>query len=205
MENILDDNSLKSKKETDYSLYASFGNRTAASILDMLVLIPIYILIGYNYQVWKILSVDILLNISPFFYKIIMEWKFGATVGKMAIKLRVVDYNLQKISLLSSSKRFSTYFFAYLPNIIFSYYLFNQEVFYTLSSEELDSLILTYDSYWINLTLSFVIWIGTCGVVLFSKKKQAAHDLIAKTYCVKLKELKNFKEVDLKLHHKNAN
>lgn len=196
-EGILDDEFKRKKKIIRDMLYASFPRRVAAFFIDVMVFIPIYWLSEQNMNVWKSLSIDFMLTIViPIAYKIIMEWKYGATIGKFLMKIRVVNYKLESISLYDSIKRFSLYFFSYLSSFIFSCLVFSNPAFSELSYDSLNFFIESNSFYWPNLLIIFFINLSTCSFVLFSKNKQALHDFIAKTYCVNKNDLLNLKEVN---------
>ena len=71
--------------------YAGFGIRLLAVIIDGFVTSPIGILIVYNFLVIKSFPLMILTTILSALYKPLMEWRYGATVGKMTLKLKVID------------------------------------------------------------------------------------------------------------------
>ena len=96
-------------------IYANFWERLAAFLIDSLILsalscIPIFILIfliaNYEINVWYFL----LVYIGPFIlilaYYIYFESRLGATPGKMALKIKVVDFNFEKITATRASGRF---------------------------------------------------------------------------------------------------
>ena len=74
--------------------YAGVGPRFVASLIDALVFIVVaipFILLYVNSQSSSVLiAMDLLLGILAFAYYIVMEAIWGATLGKMALGLRVV-------------------------------------------------------------------------------------------------------------------
>jgi uncharacterized RDD family membrane protein YckC len=74
--------------------YAGFWYRLGALIIDGLVLAPVTFGISYfNITAWKSVEILILLSLIGIIYKPWMEFKFGATVGKMALKMKVVNFD----------------------------------------------------------------------------------------------------------------
>lgn len=71
-------------------IYATFWERLLALIVDALVFAPLAIIklfteSGWSYQVYIILTAFLGLV-----YKPLMEYKYGATLGKMTLKIIVV-------------------------------------------------------------------------------------------------------------------
>jgi uncharacterized RDD family membrane protein YckC len=193
---VLDDGEHEKQKVLHETLYASFGKRVLATIVDCLVFIPIYYISDYNYNSWKLLSLDLFLTIFiPVTYRIIMEWKYGATIGKMVAKLRVVNYELKPISFIQSVKRFSVYFLTYSFSVISTITLFYHPEFYQVSGDEMEFLFET-DAYLICLAGIILPSIITAGFVLVADKKQALHDFIAQTYCVNQSDWQNLQEIE---------
>lgn len=149
-----------------------------------------------NYDTWKLFSLELIFTfLIPIVYRIIMEWKYGATIGKMATKLKVVDYQFNPISFVQSVKRFSIYFLSYLFSLLSSIAIFSHPEFYQVSGEAMAFLFET-DIYWIYLTLMLLPNLFTAGFVLITKKKQTLHDFIAQTYCVNKNDWLNWQEID---------
>lgn len=195
-EAILDDGAHEKQKLLHETLYASFGKRVLASIIDSFVFLPLFYLSDYNYNSWKSFSLELLFTfLIPIVYRIIMEWKYGATIGKMATKLKVVDYQFNSISFVQSVKRFSIYSLSYLFSLLSSIAIFYHPEFYEVSGEEMEFLFET-DVYWIYLTAILLLNGFTVSFVLMTKKKQALHDFVAQTYCVNKNDWLNWQEID---------
>ena len=193
---ILDDETHRKQKASNPLLYASFGKRTLAAMIDGFIFIPTYMIADHNYESWKSLPLDLLLTIFiPVVYKIIMEWKYGGTIGKILMKLTLVDQQLNPISFTQSLKRFSIYFLTYSFSVISTLAIFGHPEFQQVSGEEMEFLFET-DIYWICLASIFFLNLLTVSFVLLTKKKQALHDLIAQTYCVNKINLFNLQEID---------
>jgi uncharacterized RDD family membrane protein YckC len=193
---VLDDEEHKKREMSNEMLYASFGKRVLASLIDGLIFIPTYCLAEYNYNTWKLLPLELLLTILlPIVYKIVTEWQYGATLGKLIMKLKIVDTELNSISFIQSLKRFSIYFLSYFFSVMSTIAVFYHPEFYQVSGEEMEFLFET-DIHWILLTMIFLVNFFTIIFVLGTKKRQTLHDLIAQTYCVNEKELLNLQELD---------
>src|SRR5450755_3907233 len=114
--------------------FATFLSRFGAFFLDgiiiLVITLPITIL---NVMTWKIPYLFVLTSLIAIAYKPFMEYRFGATVGKMAARLRVVGHSFGKVTLKEELSRVSFYlipqilqqtltFTVYLSNSFFSNY-----------------------------------------------------------------------------------
>jgi len=96
-------------KIDDNNVYAGFGRRLGAAFIDILVLMPATVIfvylqgIGIEVAIASIVISTILYSL----YSIYFHYKFGATLGKMAVDLKVTLPNGSKIgfkhALLRSS------------------------------------------------------------------------------------------------------
>jgi len=92
-----------------------FWERGAAKVLDLLTLLigavvlvlPIVLVLREWGAIWLAGSVVVLISVALClgFYTALMEWHFGATVGKMAMRLRVVRESGARISFGQSLVR----------------------------------------------------------------------------------------------------
>jgi hypothetical protein len=62
---------------------AGFWIRVAATMLDVMLLSPVIVLQVYLLKTSDNLLLLAVLVVPPLFYKPLMEWRYGATVGKM--------------------------------------------------------------------------------------------------------------------------
>lgn len=119
---------INEKIENNELYYANVISRFIAYIIDIallwlfanitLFLIPSYVISAFNLgpllKIWYICFLIIVLVIL-FFYFPFMESRKGATFGKMAMNIKVADYNGEKISFIKSLTRI---FISILENII---------------------------------------------------------------------------------------
>ncbi|MEQ1641985.1 MAG: RDD family protein [Pyrinomonadaceae bacterium] len=163
--------------------YQTFGKRFIASIVDTLVFSPLiifYFWIGAEgtYGAVYIVSsiVGSLIGLS---YNVLMHWAYGQTLGKMAVKVKVVDSLTERpislsqallrdiVNIASEAIRFA----------MFGYLLF---LGLSMVSEPFASL----DLY---ASLLFLAWyIVNTVVCLKHPKNRAIHDMIATTVVVRL-------------------
>ncbi len=95
-------------------LYATFGQRLGAFLIDAIILSVLEVLISfvyvslngmYDYEDLLILNV-LYIVISWFYFAILESSKAGATFGKQAVGLFVVNENNNRISFFQASGRF---------------------------------------------------------------------------------------------------
>ena len=81
--------------------YAGFWIRVGASLIDFLVLLPVVGLSIFNMMSIKSMSLMLVLTIAGAIYKPYFEWKKGATIGKSAVGIKVVNMNFEPITICS--------------------------------------------------------------------------------------------------------
>jgi uncharacterized RDD family membrane protein YckC len=186
MENdVLDSNLINSSEVgNEADKWAGFWIRVGASFIDFLVYLPLIGLNFYNVYRLKSLSFQLIIDLILILYKPVMEYKYGATVGKMAVKIKVVNYEFGQISISQAIIRYIPLGLGQLFSIAGTIILFQNPDFLaattmldigTLQKETLAPVL--------NYITSFISIIS-CLVVAFSLKKQGLHDMLAKTYCV---------------------
>ena len=170
--------------------FAGFGVRLLASIVDFIVLLP---LLGASvYFTTMNLSLEGVIGVTilSLLYKPLMEGVYGATVGKMVCKLKVVAAGYQPITMQQAWMR-------YLPWLIagaFSLYV-NYVVFSTPGIEDIDGFLelsefmeeATGGLGTLNTINQFLQWLPLVSALflLGNKRKQAAHDMVAETYVIR--------------------
>jgi len=120
-------------------------------------------------------------------YKPVMEGVYGATLGKMLIHIKVVDYEGQKISAAQAILRSIFNIFQFLLVVVFHYAAFNDSLLLNAGSY-LDYQELFLESYpgvtYISNAMFFVI-VAELISMNTDFQHRSLHDRIAKTYVVK--------------------
>lgn len=165
-------------------IHATFMQRMYAFIVDCLVFIPLNLLSNYNTMSIKSLTLSVAITVVWWFYKPLMEWKFGATVGKMALKIRVVDEDLKAISFNQAALRFLPYFAVSLSFLFSTIALFGLDGFYEAKTIEAFQALEPEMSRLDTTQLTVFFFIFSCSSIMLDEKKQAIHDRISKTYCI---------------------
>jgi len=189
MREILDDENIRKSYSPKNVRFASFWVRVGANILDSFVLLPLLFLGIYNMMTWKNLPLYIILQLAALIYKPLMEAEYGATLGKMATKIKVVTTDYQDINFSQSLNRYVFYFANSFMGLISGFMLFMEEDFISLSDfyaiAELQAKTGTPE---IDQFLALLVFVS-CIFCAADPLKQTLHDKIAKTYVVNEEDL----------------
>lgn len=183
-DDILDNDSREDPARLESVRFAGLGVRIGASLIDSVVMIPLMGLNYYNIIDYKNLQLALILALISAAYKPFMEYYYGATVGKMAFKIKVVDYQLRAITLEQTLIRYSPWLLSVVINLLSTIYLFRLDEFAEVKDFFAYGELGNTSPYqkWIQ----FSIWIAPISAfgILFNPFRQAVHDQLAKTYCI---------------------
>ncbi len=167
-----------------YSRPAGFWIRVGAYIIDGLVFIPIVGLATWNRFSLKSSMLAVLIAVPGFLYKPCMESFFGATLGKMACAIKVINAQGKKLNL----------FYAYVRAFLFllgaGFGLAGQLVLFStpesrsgtpMAPSDLPPALLFVGSA--NMVLTGLILID-CVCAGFTFRKRALHDYLADSYVI---------------------
>jgi uncharacterized RDD family membrane protein YckC len=184
MEQILDEPIIQTNR--DAIKYGGFWPRFGALLLDGLILAPITFGIMYfNIIAWKSSLLMILLTLISIAYKPFLEYSYGATWGKMALKLKVVNLQFERASLQEILLRNVFHIVPSLITLFFSIGLYNDPEFESVtgfmqySAFTRNFPILQYISY-----CSGAITLIDAIVLLADTQKRSLHDKIGQTYVI---------------------
>lgn len=141
-----------------------FIPRCKAAVIDLLILtfiLSIELLLKKYFSIESVVLTGIIFSII-FFYKLVMEYFFGATFGKMYYKLKITNREGAKLEFLNTLIRISPWFFMYTIVLM---NLFNMNIY--------GGIQLTSCFFIISIVFFF-----------FTKNKRTLHDLLAKGYCI---------------------
>ncbi len=167
--------------------FATFWPRLGATILDSLIIGFFVLPITYlNVTAWKIPWIYILTTLTSLFYKPFMEYRYGATIGKMAARLKVVGYNFERITLNEELKRVSFY---YLPSILIA--IMTVKSYFSSGFRDLPGFV-EFQNYigetnpaipWVNLiVMGFAV--ADCVTFFTNYQRRSLHDMYAGTYVI---------------------
>lgn len=176
----LDENLLQ---EVEYE-YAGFWVRFFASIIDMFVLLPfsvLYLLVLFGINNLAITLVGLILQAS---YKPFMEYKYGATLGKMAVGIKVISVNGGGLTLNQSLIRYIPWAIGNVISIItFTMLHMSPELDTAEGFLELSQIMAAQGNEALSSISSLVMLIAGLSIA-FDSKRQGVHDRFAKTFCV---------------------
>jgi len=167
-----------------YSQPAGFWIRVGASIIDGLIFIPTGLLMTWNMFSLKSTIVLILPFLPVFIYKPFMESFFGATLGKMACGIKVIDDNGKKLSLFGAYIRFFPFLIRAGVNLAGQLIMFSSPQFQSATSM-MEFAQVQQDNFLAPMRriLSIMIIIE-CIFAAFTFRKRALHDMLAESFCV---------------------
>jgi uncharacterized RDD family membrane protein YckC len=168
----------------NYSHPAGFWIRAGAQIIDLLVFLPIVGLSYWNTFSLKSTVVLVLISVPGLIYKPFMESFFGATLGKMACRVKVIDDNDNKLSLFAAYVRFFPFLLSAGVNLAGQLILFSSEQFQSATS-----MIELSQAQQGNFlapmgTVIGILVVIECVVAAFTFRKRALHDMLAESFCV---------------------
>jgi len=183
METILDTNVSDNKDRP--VIYGTFRKRFGALFIDGLVLMPITGLVMYNMFAWKSPFVLVFISLISLVYKPLLEYKYGATLGKMAIKLTVVNTAYEKVNLAESLTRNVFAILLGIFSIITTLLLFNAPGFEDATTFTGYSALSRASSLNTGYSIfAFTIYLVDCIFLWSDDRKRSLHDRIASTYVI---------------------
>ncbi len=182
-EDILDFNYEDDYQERSIQ-YAGFWTRVGASLVDALVFIPLSILSVYNTLSIKSLLFELVILIIYVGYKPLLEYNYGATLGKMAVRIKVIDIAGGPIDAQQAIIRNIPYLLAASLSMITTIALHFRTSFDEVDSFAEYNRLMEQTGYPLISALVNCFLFISCLVVAFHKKRQALHDMMAQTYCI---------------------
>ncbi|WP_025663478.1 RDD family protein [Aquimarina megaterium] len=173
--------------------YAKFWDRVGAYIIDGLIVGTLTFALNYlNITNFKSFLFYLPITVAGILYKPYMESYYGATLGKMALNLKVTDLNYNKIDF---NKSFLRSLIIIIPSLIYIpvyYFAFdNPEITKSEGFMEFSvALASAYPTTSLIINIFSFIFIVDLIVLLSegNKKQRSLKDFIAKTYVIKSKD-----------------
>jgi len=179
---------IKSLTEAVRPRPAGFWIRVLATLIDVLVLSPVGALSFINLFYMKSLLLLFVLQLPWLLYKPLMEAFYGATLGKMALKIRVIDADGNNLTL---SEAYIRSFLPILTPVVVSFAallsLFLNPGFERASSlEEIFELMTTPGNPLYSFLGGIAGWVVPIDLVgvAFNRRKLSIHDMMAGSFCV---------------------
>lgn len=176
----LDDNLIK---ETEHE-YAGFWIRVLAAIIDSFVLLPfafLYLLVLVGINSLALTLVGLLLSAC---YKPFMEFKYGATLGKMAVGVKLISEDGEPISLNQTLTRYIPWAIGNAISIITFSMLYAAPGLESAEGFMEISQIMAEEGNNSLSSISSLVMLITALSIAFDARKQGVHDRFAKTLCI---------------------
>ncbi len=168
-------------------IYGSFWPRFWALLIDGLILSVLAPLTIFNKTEWKNLFLLIIVSVIQFTYKPFFEFVYGATPGKMALRLKVVNYEFQKATLEQIIIRNIFQILSGLIVLSISIYAFTQPEFFSISTlQQFSRLGYTETATFLWEGLMFILLVIDLIFLVSSTDYRSLHDRMAKTFVVKI-------------------
>lgn len=167
--------------------YSTFWERLGASLLDGFIMLALTMPPAYfNITNWKIPSIYILIGLFTVLYKPFLEYRYGATWGKMIVGIQVVGHNFEKITLQEELRRVSFYLVPSILQHVLTLVSYYSSVFLTTNNyQEFNSYIISANPsiLWLN---GMVIVLAVVDTITFlsTNPNRALHDMYAGTYVI---------------------
>lgn len=180
-------NLLNDFEEPKY-LFVGFWSRFGARFIDGIILaIASWLLNAIGESVGSLPLIAVLTFI-PFFYHPFMEYKFGASLGKMSLGIKVVNYEFQKLTINNVLLR--NIFFLAIELFSVAMTLLTYNAFQAIGEEGgfrsmADIFTPEVTSYMWFAFAVFLFYSAEAIVLANDEKYRSIHDRTGKTYVVK--------------------
>lgn len=168
--------------------YVGFWPRFGALFVDGILLTVFNLVTDWMMPEKNNLALIVLFGAVPLFYHLILETRYGATLGKMAMGIRIVSYELKPPTFQHILLRNLIYIAIQAGGIAIEI-----QTIYRNSESQLDMFsnpidLLSTPAVVMALVLAvsvFVIYLIEMIFLLTDEKYRSLHDRIGKTYVVK--------------------
>lgn len=159
--------------------FAGFWIRVGASLLDMVVLIPLIVVSFFAQES----LVYLLISLVMIAYKPVLEKQYGATVGKMLLGLRVINPSAGPLSWGTAWVRAAFAILAAVPGMLMGVKQRQAGIAPTDFAELAEFQQANSTLQWIGYATG-LLWLVSVIAVAFHPRKQGLHDLLADTFVV---------------------
>ena len=140
----------------------------------------------FNITIWKIPSLFVLISLFTVLYKPFLEYRYGATWGKMMVGLQVVGCEFGRITLKEELRRVSFYL---VPSIL--EHIFTLVVYFSAAFRSINNYN-DFNRYLVSVNPS-ILWIDGIVFVLIladtiaffaTRPNRSLHDIYAGTFVI---------------------
>ena len=166
--------------------YGGFWVRLGALLIDGLVLAPFIYGVGYfNIIHWKSLEVLVLISLIGMMYKPLMEFKYRATLGKMAFRLIVTNSIFEPPSVNDILMRNIFHIVGTILSLLATVVIYQADGFeYIDGWLEYSAFANQFIGNQVVSWLIIIIMLIDMVVLIGDNKKCSLHDKIGKTYVI---------------------
>jgi|SRR5450432_166990 uncharacterized RDD family membrane protein YckC len=168
-------------------VFAKFWTRLGAYLIDSIIISVVTLPVTYiNVTSWKLASFFILTSLVELAYKPFMEFKFGATLGKMAVHIRVVGNQFEKVTLTEELKRVSFYLIPGILQSIFTLRIYFNDTLKTITNfNEYNQYVVALNpaTVWV-VVIVLILFIADVMVFFSNPENRSLHDIYAGTYVI---------------------
>lgn len=175
-------------------VYAEFWKRLWAGLIDLIITVPIWYIPSRFQSANKAIAIPTVVASYLLFwlYNVYFNARFGGTLGKLAVGIRITKPNGHPVYWAEAFKRSSVDFLftlVYLYVFVGALLPVNQELYSSLEFFERHDLLKSHRPSWFNLVdiLQQVWFWSELVILLFNKRRRAAHDFIAGTVVIRKK------------------
>jgi uncharacterized RDD family membrane protein YckC len=164
-------------------IYAGFGKRLAANLVDIFVFLPFgiaQVLLTLHSETWTAIS-SVLSQVLILAYNIFCHARWGQTLGKRAVGIRVVKVSGERLTWREAVLR------SLVDVVLTIFYILRMAPILFPDPEAMWlQWVIVFSSLWIiELDIFGQVWFWSELVtMLFNKKKRALHDFIAGTVVI---------------------
>ena len=165
-------------------VYAGFWKRFAALLIDWLLLVMLSFIITKSNIAWNGKVVLFITGLAGFTYKPLMEYLYGATLGKKAMSIVVTNQVYEKPILKEVLLRNIFGIVFKIVNTGFSLFIYANIQFNHTASDF--TFLQSLHGYPFALA-SVILLVYIIDIIVFfaNKQNRALHDIIGKTYVIK--------------------
>ncbi|MEX0322386.1 MAG: RDD family protein [Puniceicoccaceae bacterium] len=176
---MLEENVANNEFDIESTKPAGFWIRVAAYLIDILVLLILIVASNFvpSFTLYLILMVPMIC------YKPVLEGLLGGTAGKLALGLKVINSDGEKLGLVGGFMRSALFILPNIPGILIKMKEMEANLKQATPEEAMQFLqdnAILYGAMSI-LTLAVII---SCIVVAFTNRKRGWHDLIGDSYVI---------------------
>ena len=178
--------SLLAEFEGTQKTYATFWERLLALLIDGLIIGVITFPINYfNETIFKSFSLFVIFALVGMIYKPFLEFKYGATLGKMVMKISIVTTSFEPINLTQAILRNAFVLASNIYGIVLTLIIFSSPNFANVTTfTEYNALSVSFTSHWAIGGYSLLTLIDVI-CLLADNQKRSLHDRIGQTLVIK--------------------